>query len=117
MFDHVTVRAADRDASQRFYETVLPQLGIEPTYDGDDLVEWSDFSIAAGEATRRLRVAFVTLSRAAVDAFWRAGVAAGYESDGEPGPRPQYHPGYYAAFVRDPDGTNVEVVAHDRASA
>ena len=62
--------------------------------------------------TRRLHIGFAAPSREHVDAFWRAGTAAGYESDGEPGPRPQYSDDYYGAFLLDPDGNSVEAVHH-----
>ena len=118
MFDHVTIRVADWDASRDFYETVLGPLGHE-TKRGKLFDEWGDFSIAPASReyplTRRLHVAFVADSEAAVDAFWRAGVNAGYASDGEPGPRPVYHDRYYGAFVLDPDGNSAEAVYHGRA--
>jgi catechol 2,3-dioxygenase-like lactoylglutathione lyase family enzyme len=116
VFDHVTIRVSDREASERFYRSVLEPLGIAPTYEGDELVEWDDFSLAqAGDGhspTRRLHIGFVAPSREHVDAFWRAGTEAGYESDGEPGPRRQYAEDYYGAFLLDPDGNSVEAVHH-----
>jgi catechol 2,3-dioxygenase-like lactoylglutathione lyase family enzyme len=73
------------------------------------------FSVVAGDApTEHLHMAFPAASDVAVDRFHAAAVAAGYRSDGRPGERPAYGPGYYAAFVRDPDGGNVEVVHHRR---
>jgi catechol 2,3-dioxygenase-like lactoylglutathione lyase family enzyme len=147
VFDHVTIRVSDRGASERFYDTVLAALGIEKSSSGVMFAEWADFSLAAADAekpvTRRLHVGFAAPDRAAVDAFHRLGVAAGYRSDGPPGPRPQYvpdyygafhrtaieagyrdngppgereiyHRGYHGAFVLDPDGNNVEVVNHNR---
>ena len=67
VFDHVTIRVSDRGASERFYRTVLSTLGIEPTSDGEDFVEWDDFSIAQADAehpvTRRLHIAFVAPTR------------------------------------------------------
>src|SRR5690349_20624609 len=117
MFDHVTIRAADSNVSERFYRLVLEVLDVQSTYSGAELVEWDDFSIAPADAehpaTRNLHVGFVAPSREHVDAFWRAGVDAGYESDGEPGERPIYTPSYYGAFLRDPDGNSVEAVRHD----
>jgi catechol 2,3-dioxygenase-like lactoylglutathione lyase family enzyme len=102
MFDRVTMRVSDLEASRRFYETLL---------DGD----WGNFVIApASEPTRNLHVAFIAASHDEVDAFWRRGVEAGYESDGEPGPRPQYDTDYYGAFLLDPDGNSVESVYHGR---
>ena len=116
MFDHVTIRVSDRPAAQRFYETVLRTLGIERTYDGEDFAEWDDFSLAEADdenpPTRRLHIGFAAPSRGHVDAFWRAGTDAGYESDGEPGLRPQYSDDYYGAFLLDPDGNSVEAVHH-----
>jgi catechol 2,3-dioxygenase-like lactoylglutathione lyase family enzyme len=114
VFDHVTIRASDRPASERFYVLVLRTLGIEQTYSGDDFAEWDDFSLAAGPpVTRGLHVAFAAPSREHVDAFWRAGTDAGYRDDGEPGPRPQYGPTYYGGFLLDPDGNSAEAVHRD----
>jgi catechol 2,3-dioxygenase-like lactoylglutathione lyase family enzyme len=116
VFDHVTIRASDRPASQRFYATVLAPLGVDTSHDGEWYVEWRDFSLAQANdekpPTRGLHVGFVAASRAHVDAFWRTGVDAGYRSDGEPGPRPQYSPDYYGGFLVDPDGNSVEAVHH-----
>src|SRR6185503_5331430 len=96
VFDHVTIRVSDRAASERFYRAVLRALGIEPTTEGEDFVEWDDFSIAPADAehpvTRRLHLAFVAPTREHVDAFWRAGTEAGFRDDGAPGPRPEYGP-------------------------
>jgi catechol 2,3-dioxygenase-like lactoylglutathione lyase family enzyme len=116
MFDHVTIRASDREASQRFYETVLRTLGIEQTHTGAAYAEWNDFSLAQADAatpaTRRLHIGFVAPSREHVDEFWRAGTAAGYRDDGAPGPRPQYSDDYYGGFLLDPDGNSAEAVHH-----
>ena len=116
MFDHVSIRVAELPASERFYRTTLEQLGIEPTDVGTNRIEWDDFSIVAagGEhpPTRHLHVAFVAPTREHVVAFWHAGLSAGGEDDGEPGERPQYTPGYYGAFLRDPDGNSAEAVIH-----
>ncbi|MGH3070752.1 MAG: VOC family protein [Gaiellaceae bacterium] len=116
MFDHVGIHVSDRRASERFYETVLRTLGIEQTYRGDDFVEWNDFALGDADdehpPTRRLHIGFVSPSREHVNAFWRTGTEAGYESDGEPGLRPQYSDDYYGAFLLDPDGNSVEAVHH-----
>ncbi|MDQ3668934.1 MAG: VOC family protein [Actinomycetota bacterium] len=116
MFDHVTIRVSDREASERFYETVLQTLGIEKTYTDEHLAEWDDFSLspASGDkpVTRRLHTGFVAPSRAHVDAFWRAGTDAGHRDDGPPGPRPRYRAEYYGAFLLDPDGNSAEAVHH-----
>ena len=116
MLDHLTIRVSDREASERFYRTVLATLAIEQTSAGEAFAEWDDFSLAAADAasppTRHLHVGFVAPSRTHVDRFWQAGVDAGYASDGEPGPRPQYSEDYYGAFLLDPDGSSVEAVHH-----
>ena len=110
MLDHVTIRVSDRAASRRFYETLLGT----PTHAGAEFDEWDDFSLTQADGehpiTRHLHVAFAQPSREDADAFWRAGVDAGYESDGEPGPRPQYTADYYGGFLLDPDGNSVEAV-------
>ncbi|HET8872674.1 MAG TPA: VOC family protein [Gaiellaceae bacterium] len=116
MFDHVTIRVSERDASERFYEIVLRTLGIEQTSAGQDFSEWDDFSLSQADdedpVTRRLHMAFAAPSRAHVDEFWRVGTEAGYDEDGAPGPRPQYREDYYGAFLLDPDGNSVEAVHH-----
>ena len=107
MFDHVTIRVSDRQASQRFYDTVLSVIGSE----------WNDFSLLEADAetpvTRGLHIGFGAPSRDLVDAFWQAGVDAGYQSDGEPGPRPEYGDDYYGGFLLDPDGNSAEAVHHE----
>jgi catechol 2,3-dioxygenase-like lactoylglutathione lyase family enzyme len=112
MLDHVTIRADDREASRRFYNTVLGALGFEAVGQDERFYEWGDFSVqqkdAEHPASRHLHVAFAAPSRAEVDAFWRRGVEAGYRSDGEPGLRPQYNPNYYGSFLLDPDGNSAE---------
>ena len=117
MFDHVTIRGSDRPASERFYRAVLGTLAIEPSRADDELIEWDDFSIARADdehpPTRHLHIAFVAPGREQVDAFWRTGVENGYDDDGGPGERPQYKPGYYGAFLLDPDGNSAEAVHHD----
>ena len=116
MFDHVTIRVADREASERFYETVLRTLGIERLYSGEHFAEWNDFSLSEANdekpVTRRLHIGFVAPSRAHVDEFWRAGTGAGDRDDGAPGPRPQYSDDYYGSFLLDPDGNSTEAVHH-----
>jgi catechol 2,3-dioxygenase-like lactoylglutathione lyase family enzyme len=116
VFDHVTIRVSDRDASRLFYDTVLRTLGIERPGADETYTEWDDFSFAVADSgvpvTSGLHVGFVAPSRAEVDAFWRAGTDAGYRSDGEPGPRPEYREDYYGAFLLDPDGNSIEAVHH-----
>ena len=114
MFDHVTIRVSDRAVSERFYETVLAVIGIDTTHTGEQFTEWDDFSLAEAGAwnpvTRGLHVGFGASSRERVDEFWRVGVDAGFESDGEPGPRTEYGEDYYGGFLLDPDGNSVEAV-------
>jgi catechol 2,3-dioxygenase-like lactoylglutathione lyase family enzyme len=116
MFDHVTIRVADRSVSERFFETVLAPLGIDTTYSTRSFTEWQDFSLTESgderSVTRGLHVAFAAPSTEQVHDFWRAGVDAGYRDDGPPGPRPRYRDDYYGAFLRDPDGNSVEAVHH-----
>jgi len=116
VFDHVTIRVADRAASEAFYNTVLAPLGIETTYSDSRFAEWDDFSLTATDAahpvTRGLHIAFGARSRELVEAFWRAGTQAGHPDDGAPGPRPEYRHDYYGGFLRDPDGNSAEAVHH-----
>jgi catechol 2,3-dioxygenase-like lactoylglutathione lyase family enzyme len=117
VFDHVTIRASHREASERFYDELLPVLRIAKTHSDERFAEWDDFSLAqaenGSEVTRRLHAGFVAPSQVAVDEFWRRGTAAGYTDDGAPGPRPQYGDDYYGSFLLDPDGNSAEAVHHD----
>ncbi len=112
------IRASDRDASERFYRTVLSVLGFEPSDEGG--VGWSDFGLSPADeehpATRGLHIGFAAPSREHVDAFWRAGTEAGYRDDGAPGPRPEYGPDYYGGFLLDPDGNSAEAAHHGGTS-
>ena len=117
MFDHVTIRAADRAASARFYNTVLQTLGIDESYRTNTISEWQDFLVTGADAehlvTRRLHIGFAAPDRDRVDQFWQAGVDAGYRDDGKPGPRPEYGDDYYGGFLLDPDGNSAEACHHD----
>jgi catechol 2,3-dioxygenase-like lactoylglutathione lyase family enzyme len=116
VFDHVTIRASDGEASRRFYETVLPTLGIERTHADEHFTEWDDFSLAEAHGeqrvTRGLHIGFAAPSREHVDEFWRVGTEAGYSDDGKPGLRPLYRDDYYGAFLLDPDANSMEAVHH-----
>jgi catechol 2,3-dioxygenase-like lactoylglutathione lyase family enzyme len=106
VFDHVTIRVADLATSRRFYDLALGA----PTHAGA-YVEWDEFGVIADtKVTRNLHVGFRAASRAEVDAWWQRLTGAGYDSDGEPGPRPHYSEDYYGAFVRDPGGNSAEAV-------
>ncbi len=114
MFDHVTIRVTDRDASEAFYDSVLRTLAIDQSYRTDAFSQWQEFILTAADAqnppTRRLHVAFVAPTRDQVDQFWRVGTESGHRDDGPPGPRPEYSHDYYGAFLLDPDGNSVEAV-------
>ena len=116
VFDHVGIAVSDLAASERFYRTVLSALGIEPDHADAEFVEWEDWAIdptgREHPVTRGLHVAFRAPSRADVDAFWQAGIDAGFRDDGAPGPRTEYGSDYYGAFLLDPDGNSAEAV-HD----
>ena len=118
VFDHVGIAVSDLAASERFYRTVLSVLGVEPSHADAELVEWEDWAIGPTDGehalTCGLHVGFRAPSRAAVQAFWQAGVDGGYRDDGAPGPRTVYGPDYYGGFLLDPDGNSVEAVHGDR---
>lgn len=126
MIDHVGYAVTDLARSRRFYEAALKPLGIselvvatsDQTESGGTAVGygkngkpffWIGDNERTGEGTH---IAFSTGTRAEVDAFYQAAIAAGGRDNGGPGLRPHYHPNYYAAFVFDPDGVNVEAVCH-----
>jgi catechol 2,3-dioxygenase-like lactoylglutathione lyase family enzyme len=120
LIDHVHLVVRDLEASKRFYEPLFQLLEI-PRQEGPDFF-WADelfistatSRAAAGHTTGRIHLAFQAKDRATVDRWHAAAVAAGGKDNGPPGERP-YHPGYYAAFVLDPDGNNIEVVHHGPA--
>jgi catechol 2,3-dioxygenase-like lactoylglutathione lyase family enzyme len=110
MFDHVHLHVADLAASKRFYDTVLAPLGFELTTDQPDLVEFGALSLTQEvPLTEAIHLAFLARTRAQVDAFHRAGVDGGFRDNGPPGVR-EYAPDYYAAYLLDPDGHNIEAV-------
>ncbi|MEX2212318.1 MAG: VOC family protein [Gaiellaceae bacterium] len=111
LFDHVHLRVADLVASRRFYEGALEPLGV-PVRGGEEWFAADELFVSAdGERTKGLHFAFQAPDRETVQRFYEAALAAGGRDNGAPGER-EYHPGYYAAFVLDPDGTNVEAVYH-----
>jgi len=122
LIDHLQLVVRDLEASRRFYEPVLATLGIplggsgEGWFWADELfVSSLDSEAAQGRPTGRHHFAFQARDRAMVDAFHAAALANGGRDNGAPGERP-YHPGYYAAFVLDPDGNNIEAVFHGEAT-
>ncbi len=113
MIDHLHLRTRDLEASRRFYTAVLGTLGIA-VIDGGQHFFADELWVDPGEQASRVHFAFQAPDRAAVDRWYEAGLGAGGIDNGAPGERP-YHPGYYAAFLLDPDGNNVEAVFHGPA--
>jgi catechol 2,3-dioxygenase-like lactoylglutathione lyase family enzyme len=119
MLDHLSIQCADLDASAHFYDTVLAPLGGHRVMDFGATIgygtDFPDFWIgvhSTGEGFRESHVAFRAPSRDAVRLFFEAAVSGGAEVLHEPRLWPEYHESYYGAFVRDPDGNNVEAVCH-----
>src|SRR5476651_1775452 len=115
MFDHMMFHVADLKKSQKFYEAALAPLGIK-TKSSEKKVSFKDssvgFSIVEGSASQHMHLAFKAHSQKEVDEFFRAAIENGGIDNGRPGPR-DYAPGYYyAAFVIDPDGNNIEAAFH-----
>jgi catechol 2,3-dioxygenase-like lactoylglutathione lyase family enzyme len=121
LIDHIQLVVADITASKRFYKAVFKVLGVPIGGEAEDHV-WADelfistaqSAAAQGQLTGRHHLAFQAKDRAMVDAFHQAALAHGGKDNGAPGERP-YHPGYYGAFVLDPDGNNIEAVYHGPA--
>ena len=125
MLDHVSLQCSDMAASAAFYDRVLAPLGGTRLMDFGQAIGYGrapkpDFWIGAhssGQGFRESHIAFDAPDPATVDAFFAAAVDAGAEVLHEPRMWPEYHPGYYGAFVRDPDGNNVEAVCHNARPA
>ncbi len=118
VIDHLWIRVADLAASRRFYETIAPDAGLRLGHAGPDRVQFrgasGPFTLVPGVPTENLHQAFATGDDGAVERFHREGTSAGYRSNGPPGERRRYHPGYFAAYLLDPDGNNIELVNHHR---
>ena len=120
MIDHLSIQCADVAAAAAFYDRVLTALGGGRVMDFGMVIGFGTPDrptfwlgpLAEGTTNRPIHVAFQAADRAAVRAFFDAAVAAGAEVLHEPRVWPEYHPSYYGAFVRDPDGNNVEAVCH-----
>ena len=117
LIDHVHLRVSDLEASKRFYRAVLESLDLSAT-----LLEGADYFYAdelfvdkASGAVSHVHLAFQARDRATVHKFHVAALAAGGHDNGSPGER-DYHPGYYAAFILDPDGYNIEAAYHGPAA-
>ena len=116
LLDHVHIRVADVEESKRFYRTVLRGVGRDLTWEGDGAFAADELFVSDdGEPTARLHIAFQAPDQETVRRFHEAAVAAGGRDNGPPGER-KYHAGYYAAYVLDPDGNNVEAVFHGPAT-
>lgn len=122
LVDHLQLVVADIAASRRFYDAIFDVLGVPlggeigTSFWYDELFISTPHSAeAAGELTGRIHLAFQANDEATVDAFHKAGLAAGGTDNGAPGIREQYHPGYYGAFLIDPAGNNIEAVYHGPA--
>jgi catechol 2,3-dioxygenase-like lactoylglutathione lyase family enzyme len=114
LLDHVHLRVSDLAASRRFYEAVVGELGHEITWESDHAVELRELFLSDDAPPGGpVHLAFRAASREAVDRFHAAALEAGGRDNGPPGER-RYHPGYYGAYVLDPDGNNVEAVHHGR---
>ena len=118
LIDHIQLAVRDLGASRRFYDAVFKALDLPLGGEAEDyfwvdelFVSSADSKAAQGHLTGRHHLAFQAKDPAMVEAFHRAGLAAGGKDNGAPGLRP-YHPGYYAAFLIDPDGNNIEAVYH-----
>ncbi|MDE2599590.1 MAG: VOC family protein [Rhodocyclaceae bacterium] len=121
LLDHIQLVVKDLAAARTFYTAVLATLKIPIGGEGDRFfwadelcVSSADSPAAIGTLTGRNHIAFQAQDRAMINAFYQAALANGGQDNGAPGERP-YHPGYYAAFVTDPDGNNIEAVYHGAA--
>lgn len=121
LIDHIQLVVDDLAASRRFYEAVLKVLDIPIVGGGEDFFWADEFVVssagspaAQGHLTGRCHLAFQARDRDMVEAFYKAALANGGKDNGAPGERP-YHPGYFAAFVLDPAGNNIEAVYHGEA--
>ncbi|RAI56279.1 VOC family protein [Roseicella frigidaeris] len=127
MIDHVSITVPDLALAARFYDAVMAALGVPMVGQDGTALRYGERCDAAHPRRSYLTVlpgpasgpaegrhwCFKAPDRAAVDGFWRAGLAAGGADDGAPGLRPHYHAHYYAAFLRDPAGNRVEAVCHE----
>jgi catechol 2,3-dioxygenase-like lactoylglutathione lyase family enzyme len=123
MIDHLSLQVSDYTKAKAFYTKALAPLGYSVAMEFADATAGfgrdgkPDLWIAAGDRTSPpIHIAFRAETRAAVDAFHAAALAAGATDNGAPGLRPHYHPNYYGAFVRDLDGHNIEAVCHTEAA-
>ncbi len=122
LIDHIQLVVRDLSAARQFYSAIFASLNIPIGGSGDSyfwadelFISSADSEAAQGALTGRHHLAFQALNREMVDSFYKAALASGGKDNGAPGER-VYHPGYYAAFVLDPDGNNIEAVYHGEAN-
>lgn len=119
MIDHFGIQVSNLETSKVFYQKTLAPLGYKIAFDIPQAVSFAeprtapagDFWLSQGKSDST-HFAFNAETREQVDAFYEAGLLAGGQDNGRPGIRPQYHQPYYAAFIIDPDGNNIEAVCH-----
>jgi catechol 2,3-dioxygenase-like lactoylglutathione lyase family enzyme len=119
VIDHVILNVTDLEVSKRFYAQTLAPLGYAPSWEDGEFVAMggdNDFGLYRRDPKGAVHVSFRSPNRGTVDAFHEAGLAAGGRDNGPPGPRLEYGEHYYAAFVLDPDGHNIEVVCQQAES-
>jgi predicted lactoylglutathione lyase len=118
MFDHIGLNVRDVSKTRAFYTAALAPLDLAACYEREGLVAFGRpgrpqlWFYGKGEGPTGIHIALAAATRAQVDAFHAAAIAAGGKDNGPPGLRPQYRPTYYGAFVIDPDGHNLEAVCH-----
>jgi catechol 2,3-dioxygenase-like lactoylglutathione lyase family enzyme len=123
MLDHIGIGVTDYERAKAFYDRALAPLGMSCVMEvtaeqtgGSDAAGYGKdrpiFWFGPAEQVSPMHIAFTAQDRAAVDAFYQAALTAGGKDNGAPGLRPHYHANYYGAFVRDPDGHNIEAVCH-----
>ena len=120
MIDHAAVNVTDLEEGKRFYSAALKPLGYSLQFEAGEFLGFGDegmpnFGVVRREPVGAGHVAFRVPDRASVDAFYEAAMAAGGRDNGAPGVREHYHANYYAAFVHDADGNNIEAVCHTPA--
>jgi catechol 2,3-dioxygenase-like lactoylglutathione lyase family enzyme len=120
MIDHTAVNVTDLEGAKKFYSEALGPLGYSLVFEVGDFLGFGDagppnFGVVRRDPVGGGHVAFASPDRATVDAFYAAATAAGGKDNGPPGLRPHYHESYYAAFVHDADGNNIEAVCQKPA--
>ena len=120
MVGHVKVTVSDPAAAKEYYSRALEPLGYRIVFEAEGMTYFADehgldFGFGVGDAAGGTHVGFAVADAAAVQAFYDAALAAGGTDNGAPGLRPEYAPDYYAAYVRDPDGNNIEAFCHEGA--